>query len=336
MKCFSLFSGIGGFDIAVQKLGIEIVGACEIDKYARTIFTRHFPNVRLYEDATKINPNNLPDFDLLVAGFPCQSFSVAGQRRGFEDTRGTLFFEIVRIAKQKRPQYMLLENVKGLLSHKGGETVRKIYQTLDELGYDVQARVVNTKDFLPQNRERIFFICYLRGKCGREVFSIRGENKESDKHFLTIHKKDKKKHFPTTKLRQVGNIDTKGHNSLWGRVYHPEGIAPTLNAVGGGLGAKTGLFAIPTQLCNMTMNGRRQKSNNEPSFTLDAQGGQGVQTYLGIRKLTPLECERLQGFLDGWTKELSDTQRYKCCGNAVSVPVVEHVLKLMHMEQSCY
>lgn len=138
MKCFSVFSGIGGFDLAAQRLGMEIVGACEIDRYARSIYARHFPRVPIYEDATKINPNDLPDFDILCAGFPCQAFSLAGKRLGFEESRGTLFFEVARIAKQKRPRLLLLENVKGLLSHDRGKTFAVILATLDELGYDAQ------------------------------------------------------------------------------------------------------------------------------------------------------------------------------------------------------
>ena len=151
---------------------MEIVGACEIDEYARQVYARHFPTVPIHRDATTINPAELPDFDILVGGFPCQAFSIAGKRRGFEDTRGTLFFEIARIAQEKRPRYLLLENVKGLLSHERGETIRIIFQTLDELGYDTQARIVNSKDFVPQNRERIFIIGHLRETSRPKVFPI--------------------------------------------------------------------------------------------------------------------------------------------------------------------
>jgi DNA (cytosine-5)-methyltransferase 1 len=271
LKALSLFSGIGGFDLALNRLGIEIIGACEIDKYAREIYSKHFPNVPIHNDVTKLDPADLPDFDLIVGGFPCQAFSIAGNRRGFEDTRGTLFFEIARIAKEKRPRYLLLENVKGLLSHEGGDTLRTIYKVLDELGYDTQARIVNTKNYLPQNRERIFIVCHLRGTSGREVFPITTDDGE------------------TNELKQVGYINK---NAQGQRVYDPKGISTTLAAQAGGLGAKTGLYNIDTK----------------------------------IRKLTPLECERLQGFPDNWTEGISDTQRYKCCGNAVSVPVVQDII----------
>jgi len=122
LKVFSMFTGIGGFDLAFRNLGHEIVGACEIDKYARDIYSKHFPNVKIHHDATKMSPESLPPFDVLCAGFPCQTFSIAGKRAGFDDPRGNLFFEIARIAKEKRPRYLFLENVKGLLSHDQGET----------------------------------------------------------------------------------------------------------------------------------------------------------------------------------------------------------------------
>lgn len=172
MKCFSLFAGIGGFDLALQKNGHEIVGACEIDRNARRIYERQFPNVKIWEDATKLDPAKLPDFDLLCAGFPCQTFSVAGKGLGFEESRGTLFFEIARIAKQKRPRLLLLENVKGLLNHDGGKTFANILATLDELGYDAEWQVLNSRYWLPQNRERIYIIGHLREKPTSQVLPL--------------------------------------------------------------------------------------------------------------------------------------------------------------------
>jgi DNA (cytosine-5)-methyltransferase 1 len=121
MKCFSMFTGIGGFDLALRRLGHDIVGACEIDPHARSVFKKQFPGVQVHNDATNLHPQSLPHIDVLSAGFPCQAFSIAGRRRGFDDTRGSLFFEIARIAKEKRPSYLLLENVKGLLSHDKGK-----------------------------------------------------------------------------------------------------------------------------------------------------------------------------------------------------------------------
>ena len=159
MKILSLFSGIGGFDLAFRNKGHTIIGACEIDKYARSVYSRHFPGVRIYQDATKINPEKLEDFDCLCAGFPCQTFSIAGKRLGFEESRGTLFFEIIRIARIKKPKYMLLENVKGLLSHDNGKTIEVICRHLNEAGYFISYDIINSKKFVPQNRERIFITC---------------------------------------------------------------------------------------------------------------------------------------------------------------------------------
>ena len=162
MKYFSMFSGIGGFEYGIQKATNnqwECVGYSEIDKYAIQVYSKHFPTHTNYGNATKINPTELPDFDILVGGFPCQSFSIAGKRKGFEDTRGTLFFEIARILKAKKPSTCLLENVKGLVNHNGGKTFATILSTLSELGYDVEWQVLNSKHFgVPQNRERVFII----------------------------------------------------------------------------------------------------------------------------------------------------------------------------------
>lgn len=311
LKCLSLFSGIGGFDLALKNLGHEIVGACEIDKYARQIYARHFPGVPIHEDATKINPDNLPDFDILVGGFPCQAFSVAGKQRGFDDTRGTLFFEIARIAQQKRPRYLLLENVKGLLSHERGSTIRTIFKTLDELGYDTQARIINSKDFVPQNRERIFIIGHLRGTSRPKVFPLGESSPRDDK------KTDKSIQRP-----------------------RPYSTAIDANYYKGPDGKRT-MIAIPVLTPDRPIkrqNGRRFKTDGEPSFTLTAQDKHGIYDGMKIRLLTPLECERLQGFPDLWTdvitgkskagfdNHMSDTQRYKCCGNAVTVPVVEYII----------
>ena len=170
-----MFSGIGGFELGLQNSDYEFecVGYSEVDKYAISIYERHFPNHRNFGDATKIRTEDLPDFDFLVGGFPCQAFSIAGQRRGFDDTRGTLFFEIARILRDKRPRYFLLENVRGLLSHDKGKTFKTILEVLSNLGYNVEWEVLNSKDFnTAQRRERIFIKGYLRDRCGGEVLSV--------------------------------------------------------------------------------------------------------------------------------------------------------------------
>ncbi len=173
MKFFDLFAGIGGFRVAMEKAGHTCVGTCEWDKYARQTYEKNFGHIPEYEDATKINTSELPDFDCLCAGFPCQAFSTAGKRLGFSESRGTVFFEIARIAKEKQPRLLFLENVKGLLSHEGGRTFGIILNTLDELGYDVEWQLLNGKNFLPQNRERVIIIGHLRGFSSRKIFPLR-------------------------------------------------------------------------------------------------------------------------------------------------------------------
>ena len=272
MKFFDLFAGIGGFRIALEREGFTCVGFCEIDKWARKLYKAyyHVREEEEYEDATKINPEDLPDFDILCAGFPCQAFSIAGKRRGFEDTRGTLFFEIARIAKVKRPTHLLLENVKGLLSHNEGRTFEIILKTLDELGYDAEWQVLNSKDFgVPQNRERVFIIGHLRGKSRPKIFPL----SETDKVYYKLPEAQKEIHQ-----------DSEFAVTLTARQY----VSWTGNYI------KVG--------------------------------------DLKIRRLTPLECFRLQGFPDDiyyLAKKLgiSDSQLYKMTGNAVTVQVVQSIAR---------
>ena len=176
IKFFDMFAGIGGFRSGLESIGgFECVGYCEIDKYAKQAYEAIYDTggELYFDDARKIVPEQLPDFDLLVGGFPCQSFSIAGARKGFDDTRGTLFFEIARIAAVKKPKYLFLENVPGLLNHDSGKTFETILRTLDELGYDVCWQVLNSKNFgVPQSRNRVFIIGYLRGQCAGEVLSF--------------------------------------------------------------------------------------------------------------------------------------------------------------------
>ena len=176
IRFFDMFAGIGGFRSGLEAVGgFECVGYCEIDPYARKAYEALYDTrgEKFYGDATKIIPEQLPDFELLCGGFPCQSFSIAGTRRGFEDTRGTLFFEVARIAAVKRPKYLYLENVPGLLNHNSGGTFQVILNTLDDLGYDVAWQVLNSKNFgVPQERKRVMLVGFLRGQCAGEVLSF--------------------------------------------------------------------------------------------------------------------------------------------------------------------
>ena len=176
IRFFDMFAGIGGFRSGLEAIGgFECVGYCEIDPYARKAYEALYDTrgEKFYGDATKIIPEQLPDFELLCGGFPCQSFSIAGARRGFEDTRGTMFFEVARIAAVKRPKYLYLENVPGLLNHNSGGTFQVILNTLDDLGYDVTWQVLNSKNFgVPQERKRVMLVGFLRGQCAGEVLSF--------------------------------------------------------------------------------------------------------------------------------------------------------------------
>jgi len=214
-----MFSGIGGFRLGLERVGWKCVWANDWDKYANTIYKKNFGDKELVEgDITEVEADEIPEHTLLTAGFPCQAFSVAGKRKGFQDTRGTLFFHIARIAEAKRPPLLLLENVKGLLSTQGGYCFARILQTLDELGYDVEWQVLNSKHFgVPQNRERVFIIGHLRGTGGRQVFPI-GETDEVDKKVVV-----------ETKIKRV-----IGSGREMARVYSPEGVAPTIRVPSGG------------------------------------------------------------------------------------------------------
>lgn len=184
MTFFDFFSGIGGFRLGMEMAGHECVGHCEIDKFANMSYkAMHHPKESEAEfgDIRTVDPWDLPECDIYCGGFPCQSFSTNGKRRGFEDTRGTLFFEIMRLAKVRHPRIIFLENVKGLLNHKGGDTFETIITTMAELGYSVEWQVLNSRYFgVPQNRERVFIIGYLGGFGESRVFPITEYNRSID------------------------------------------------------------------------------------------------------------------------------------------------------------
>ena len=298
MKFFDLFCGVGGFKLGMEANGNVCIGSCEIDKYARQTYAKNFGHEPEYTDVRKINPGELEDFDCLCAGFPCQAFSIAGKRRGFDDTRGTLFFEIMRIAREKQPSILFLENVKGLLSHDKGETFRTIIESMDELGYDVEWQVLDSANWVPQHRERIFLIGHLRGKPRSQVFSPHDTFKDQDDR-NTNSKKEGISATLTTKQDRYPNA---------GFIVEP-------------------VYDLSRD--NYRGNGRRIKTNNEDSFTLTIADKHGIRLDGKYRFFTPLECERLQGFPDGWTEGVSDVQRYKQMGNAVTATVVEYIAQLL-------
>lgn len=393
LRIFSTFTGIGGFEIGIEnaihalagrqgleekteRQGLEIsddqlhsrhisnarfVGYSEIDEPAISVYEKHFKGVKNYGDITKINTDELPEFDCLVGGFPCQAFSIAGRRRGFEDTRGTLFFELARILRAKRPRLFVFENVKGLLNHDGGRTFTTIIAAITELGYDAQWQVVNSKDFgVPQNRERIIIVGHLGGTPRPQVFPIDG-----------------------TKGKGITRLNRPRHST--DRVYDPSGASPAISTMQGG-GRQPYIVAGSPKYENGKRTVKYGLSEISPTITAtyhkgadiqprvcipeatkkgyaEAVAGQSIdlkhpnsKTRRGrvsdiaptidtspqvhtltvgmeIRKLTPLECERLQAFPDDWTKydvignRVSDSQRYKMCGNAVTTNVVQAVFE---------
>ncbi len=366
-----MFAGIGGFRSGLTRAGgFQCVGHCEIDKYANASYTAIYEpgkEERYYPDATKIDPADLPDFNLLCGGFPCQAFSNAGRRRGFADARGTLFFEIARLAQAKRPAYLLLENVPGLLSHDKGKTFSVILSALDDLGYHVEWTVLNSKCFgVPQSRRRLFLIGYLDPRCAGKILPVFGAGGKA--------------------LVQVL------HGPQGSRIYDINGVACTQTAGAGGMGGKTGLYVIPPEepfvdLCSghpkqtdtarcltarygqttlsnrkgersgvllikeatrkgykeahpgdtvdlgyAGSNTRRGRVGHDIAHTLETSCIQGIVENGGrIRRLMPRECLRLQGFaewqIDRILEIQSDTQAYKQAGNSVTVQVIEAIAR---------
>ena len=357
IKFLDVFSGIGGFKIALENVGFEGIGFCDNDKYAVQLYLAYHSkdNEVYYDDVRTIDTNQLPDFDILCAGFPCQSFSIAGKRRGFDDTRGTLFFEVARILSDKKPKYFILENVKGLLNHDSGRTFRTIIKVLTDLGYSVQWQVLNSKFFgVPQNRERVYIVGCLGTECIGKIFPLTGIAEENISEI--------RKHPLSTKTSQGD------------RVYETDGLSTCLTSNGGGLGGKTGLYFINKprfdkykasnivetlkvggdtplmRIKNGTKKGydeatigdginlafpnsttRRGRVGKQVSQTLDTHCNMGTIDYdFRIRRLTPTECFRLQGFPDAMVQQarelgISDSQLYKMAGNAVTVNVAQAV-----------
>lgn len=265
MKFIDLFAGIGGFRFGMESAGHECVAFCEIDKFARASYKAIHNTegeIELHDITTVTDDEirNIGHVDAICGGFPCQAFSIAGHRRGFEDTRGTLFFEIARFASILKPKYLFLENVKGLLNHDKGDTFEVILSALDELGYDVEWQVLNSKNFgVPQNRERVFIIGHLRGERGRKIFPIGGEDEKSD--FESV-------------IRKLGNVNPsqKGMN---GEDFDSNGISPALTT-NKGEGTKIAIPVLTPDRVNKRQNGRRFKTDGEPMFTLTGQDRHGI------------------------------------------------------------
>lgn len=376
MKFLDLFAGIGGFRLGLEQAGHECVGFCEIDKFARQSYKaiHNTEGEREYHDITTVSNEEWRTLrgtvELICGGFPCQAFSIAGKRKGFlDETRGTLFFEIARAAEQIKPRTLFLENVRGLLSHDKGRTFRTIISTLDELGYDAEWQILNSKNFgVPQNRERVFIIGHLRGGSGREVFPVRGKDEYLDSKInnagvipygtggIPQQRAVVKSNGISPALLATGYKDPQkimvinkenGMPRETNRVYSSEGLSPTLNTMqGGGREPKIAIkikeatkqgYAIAEQGDSINFSlpnskTRRGRVGKQVAQTLDTSCNQATITKdMKIRKLTPRECWRLQGFPD-WAFEKaqevnSNSQLYKQAGNSVTVPVIYEIAR---------
>ena len=299
-----LFCGIGGFHYALSSFGAKCVFSSDINKHATNVYEKNF-NLKPFGDITKINTKDIPKHDILTAGFPCQAFSIAGKKKGFNDTRGTLFFEIIRISKEHKPKILILENVKNLISHDDGRTIKIIKKTLENLDYKVYYKILNTSNFgLPQTRKRIYFVCFKKNILKRKFHFPIGKNKQTHlsdfleknpKTVLEIKRNDisYKEKIDLGKHNKTIRIGTVGKGGQGERIYDPRGHAITLSAYGGGIGSKTGLYKIDEI----------------------------------IRKLTPRECARIQGFPENFIIDTSTNQAYKQFGNSVSINVVQHIIQ---------
>lgn len=403
MKFIDFFSGVGGFRRGMELAGHECVGFCEFDKFAVASYTamhlmtekdREYistlpKNKRVAEagkeeyrhgewyanDIRRIFAEDIPKTDCWCFGFPCQDISVAGKQLGFNGARSSLFFRVMRLVQdleeKDRPTYLFIENVKNLLSVNGGTDFLKLLIALDESGYDAEWQVINSADYVPQNRERVFVIGHLRGRSTTKVFPIERADRENSVQIIA-HREGFRRNM---------------------QVFSPEGITESLDTgQGGGRGHYTAMpvfcdmsksagiqtydkaFCLQARyhkgVCNRRkeisgicvpvltpdraekrQNGRRMKGNGEPMFTLTGQDRHGVmistpdgmafyaiqyekyQCYIAIRKLTPRECFRLQGWSDEYFNRAelvnSDSQLYKQAGNGVTVPVIYEIAKRM-------
>lgn len=310
-KFIDLFAGIGGFHLALGSFGAKCVFASEWDVNASNTYFENL-GIMPHGDITKINESEIPSHDILCGGFPCQAFSISGKQKGFEDIRGTLFFEIVRIVNSHKPKVVFLENVKNIIKHNDGNTFKVIVDTLKSLGYNVFTKVLNASDFgVPQNRERIYIVAFNE-KLDSSSFKFPmptnqniclNDILENDPKDAKIIERDDIVIYGNNKLLaplfsineekinrpiQIGKVNKGGQGE---RIYHTNGHSITLSAYGGGAGAKTGLYYI----------------NNK------------------VRKLSPRECARAQGFPDTFKLNKLASQSYKQFGNSVSINVLQYI-----------
>lgn len=301
-----LFAGLGGFRIALESLGAKCVYSNEWDVPVQQVYTDNFGDVP-EGDITKVDEFSIPDHDILCAGFPCQAFSISGKQRGFEDSRGTLFFDVARIVKAKKPKIVFMENVKNFASHDNGRTLEVVKNTMEELGYTFNQRVLNAVDYgVPQKRERIYMVCFRKDlnisqfsypkpfKLTKHVEDFLLSDEKLVEHLYVdrpdTYYNDTKDDKYSDKSIRLGIVNKGGQGE---RIYSTKGIAITLSAYGGGIFAKTGGYLI---------NGR-------------------------ARKLHPRECARIMGYPDNYKICSSANQAYQQFGNSVVIDVLQYIAK---------
>lgn len=310
-----LFAGLGGFRLSLESLGARCVYSSEWDKAAQKVYADNFGDMPA-GDITKINENQIPNHDILCAGFPCQAFSISGKQNGFDDSRGTLFFDVARIVKAKRPKIVFMENVKNFASHDNGQTLRVVRTTMEELGYTFHQRVLNAVDYgIPQKRERIYMVCFRNDleisrfsypkpfRLTRHVedFLLTDESLVKDLYVERpdTYFNDTEDDQYSSKSIRLGIVNKGGQGE---RIYSTKGIAITLSASGGGVFAKTGGYFI---------NGK-------------------------TRRLHPRECARIMGYPDTYRLCDSSNQAYKQLGNSVVIDVLQLIAQeIGHAVKGC-
>ena len=383
MKFGSLFSGVGGFDLGFERSGMECAWQVEYDPHCQAVLERHYPNVRRYRDVRDVGSSTLEAVDLICGGFPCQDLSVAGKRAGFAGERSSLWYEYQRIVDEMRPQWVVIENVPGLLSSAKGGDFETVIRSLDEFGYGVAWRVLDSQYFgVPQRRRRVFIVASLGNtSCGQVLFeseSMSGDfapskqEREAVTSTFTVRSGthgsggrgnlslpdgamtlggqpqwvantlaggSSKAHSDITSGQQDGNVvvtsTLRGFGHGWQGQHNDTNAVMVFDELqitskanrSSGLVDKSYTLNKGGQMSVWQMNHADEayRDCGDISPTLQSRMGTGGNNVplIGVRRLTPTECERLQGFPDGWTDTQSDTQRYKQMGNAVTVNVIE-------------
>tara|TARA_R110000782_G_scaffold181131_1_gene271513 strand:+ start:41 stop:1000 length:960 start_codon:yes stop_codon:yes gene_type:complete len=314
MNLLDLFSGIGGFHLGLERAGFKINSFnSEINKYANQVYKNNFKNSTYVGSVADVRGSDLPRINAITFGSPCQDFSLAGKQKGMGGERSSLILEAIRLVKECRPDFFIWENVKGTFSSNSGEDFAAILQAFTNIGgYRLEWQLLNTKWFLPQNRERVYLVGYTSNKSGGQIFPItRESNGVIKNNKINIGSARTRKY-----MNQAQKLEIRNDNST-----------NTLTSVQ----KDNYVLGYSRDRKGKVVSRHKKKLAN----TLHASSGSGNNTdqfINSIRKLTPLECERLQGFPDDWTKFgteglISNTQRYKMCGNAVTVDVVEAVGK---------